>query len=76
MDNCLVMGAYNRRDLPKLCNLIDLAVCPSLNESWGITFRELVACGIPVIASKTGGQTGTVEPNSVQSLVTALEELL
>ena len=76
MDNCLVMGAYNRRDLPKLCNVIDLAVCPSLNESWGITFRELVACGIPVIASKTGGQTGTVEPNSVQSLVTALEELL
>ncbi len=33
MDNCLVMGAYNRRYLPRLCNVSECTGSPSINES-------------------------------------------
>jgi len=73
-DNCLVMGAYRRDDLPVLSNLVDIAVVPSLNESFGLVSRELSSLGIPVISTKTGGQEGTIQPNDVDALARAIQE--
>jgi glycosyltransferase involved in cell wall biosynthesis len=74
-DNILVMGKYKRDDIPYLTNLIDIAVVPSIIESFGILARELQACNILVIITKTGGmnEIGNVEPDNVCALVDAIK---
>jgi len=72
--NTLVLGSYKREDLPILTNIIDLAVVPSLIESYGITVRELMSLNIPTIATKTSGmvEIGTVEPDNPVALAKAI----
>lgn len=41
-------------------NTFDIAVVPSLAESFGVSAIEAQACGIPVVASKVGGLPETV----------------
>jgi len=71
-DNVVCMGGYRRTDMPALVNLIDLAVVPSLCESWGLVKRELDMLGVPVIATQAGGLDGTIEPNDPKALVEAI----
>jgi glycosyltransferase involved in cell wall biosynthesis len=75
-DDVLVMGSYRRDNLPELCNLVDLAVVPSINESYGLVGRELESLGVPVIRTKAGGMEGTVAPGDAEALVVALQDLL
>jgi glycosyltransferase involved in cell wall biosynthesis len=47
-------GFVPDEDLPGLYNLADVFVFPSLYEGFGLPVLEAMACGCPVITSKTG----------------------
>lgn len=47
-------GFVPDEDLPSLYNLADVFVFPSLYEGFGLPVLEAMACGCPVITSKTG----------------------
>jgi glycosyltransferase involved in cell wall biosynthesis len=62
----------------------DIAIFPSLQESFGVAAIEAMACGVPVIVSDTGGlpevtdngQCGVVvPPTDVDALYNAIEKL-
>lgn len=49
-------GYIGHEDLPKLYNLAEVAVLPSVwEEPAGLTMLEAMACGTPVITTKSGG---------------------
>lgn len=49
-------GYIEHAELPKLYNLADIAVLPSMwEEPAGLTMLEAIACGTPVITTKSGG---------------------
>lgn len=45
-----------RSCMPRLYNSADAFVLPSRGEGWGRTYMEALACELPVIASRWGGQ--------------------
>jgi len=72
-------------DLPELYNRSDIFVLPSLTESFGLVFLEAMACGLPIIATRTGGipeivengENGIlVEPGEIDELKNALDRLI
>jgi glycosyltransferase involved in cell wall biosynthesis len=71
-DNVVSMGGYRRSDMGVLSNLFDLAVVPSLCESWGLVKRELETLGCKVIATDAGGLGGNVRPNDPEALAEAI----
>ena len=49
-------GYIEHSELPKFYNLADIAVLPSMwEEPAGLTMLEAMACGTPVITTKSGG---------------------
>ncbi|MBI2670131.1 MAG: glycosyltransferase family 4 protein [Candidatus Yanofskybacteria bacterium] len=76
--------------LPALLNAADVFVYPSVpsggwEEQFGYAMAEASACGIPVVATKTGsidevvlhGETGLlVEPNNSEKLAGAISKIL
>lgn len=80
-----VVFAGQRRDVASVLPLMDLFVCPSLYEGFGIAIVEAMASGRPVVASATGGiteivaqgETGLlVPPGDVAALADAIRRLL
>jgi glycosyltransferase involved in cell wall biosynthesis len=66
-------------DLPVIYNLGELFVFPSLYEGFGLPVVEAMACGTPVITTKTSsleeiaaGAAETVDPRDVEALADAL----
>lgn len=55
-------------ELPGLYRSADIYVQPSLTEPFGMAALEAMACGVPVIASATGGLSDLVE-NEVSGLL-------
>jgi glycosyltransferase involved in cell wall biosynthesis len=81
--NTLFVG--RRSDIPSLLNAVDLVVQPSLIEAFPLAVLEAGACGVPVVASATGGlleiiadgETGLlVPPGDVKALAEAILALL
>lgn len=79
------IGPQTHRQLSRLFAKAWVTVVPSYYESFGLVALEAMACGCPVIASKTGGlkhivihgQTGLhVEPRNVEDLAYAINSLL
>jgi len=75
----------NRLDVPDLLKQIDLFVLPSLNEGISNTILEAMASGIPVIATRVGGNPELVsdkvsgalfEPGNWEELAGLLEKYL
>jgi len=74
-----------RRDIPALMKAAAILAAPSREESFGRTIPEAWACGLPVVAARTGGpaeiithgETGLlVEPGDVPALAGAIEKLI
>ena len=63
------VGAIDRDKLPLYYNAADVCVVPSHYESFGLVAVEAMASGIPVVASRVGGLTGTVKDGETGYLV-------
>jgi len=77
-------GPVPDADLPALYNASDLFVIPSLHEGFGIVCLEAMACGVPVVASRTGalpevvGEAGILvgDPTDEEQLAQAMGRVL
>lgn len=54
-DQVVFHGRVNRDGIPKLLNGSKCFVLPSEFETFGVSYIEALACGIPIIATKCGG---------------------
>lgn len=79
--NVIFPGYINEEEKPDYFRLADVFVMPSYGEGFGFVFLEALACGTPVIASKTDGgreavldgELGTiVDPYNPQSIIDAI----
>jgi glycosyltransferase involved in cell wall biosynthesis len=74
MDHVVCCGSYDRKHLPYLARLVDFAVVPSLNESFGLVKRELEMLGVPCLATDAGGLAGSIEAGNPGALAKAIQE--
>lgn len=59
-------GYISQQELPDLYNLADISVLPSMwDEPAGLTMIESLACGTPVITTRSGGIPEYVESGAV-----------
>lgn len=70
-------------DLPRYLRLADLYVTASLHEGFGVPLIEAMACGIPVVAGRSGampwvlGEAGLLcEPDNAQDLAAKILTVL
>ena len=77
------LGWVDQAELPLLYNLADCMLFPSVYEEFGIPTCEAMACGCPVVVSKTGalpeiaGDAGEiVDPFDPASIAGGLERVL
>lgn len=84
LDDCVWM-AGDREDIPELLACMDVFVLPSLGEGISNTVLEAMATGLPVVATRVGGNpelvtegdTGLLVPvGDAASLVRALHRLI
>ncbi len=78
-------GPYQTSDLPRLLSDIDVLVAPALwHEAFGLTVREALAAGRPVVVNRVGGlqdavtdgvEGRIVEPGDIPQLTAVLAEL-
>ena len=79
----ILTGYVNHKDLPLLYQLSKLFLYPSLRESFGIPIIEAMACGTPVITSKTssmpevaGGAASLIDPKKPEEIALKISEIL
>lgn len=81
----LFTGKIPHNKIPEYHNMMNIAVYPSLKESFGVSILESSSCGKPVIGSEVGGipevikndHTGYLFPaGNVSKLVKSIETLL
>ncbi len=70
-DQAWLPGA--RDDIPDLMRSMDVFVLPSLAEGISNTILEAMACGIPVVATRVGGNPELVEDGVTGALVPAAD---
>ena len=84
-EDVLFTGKISQDEVPSMHNRIDLFVCPSLNESFGVSVLESSSCEVPVIVTNVGGlkevvidkETGLmVNPQNVGEIVNAISYFL
>jgi len=63
------VGAVDHERLPLYYNAADVCVVPSHYESFGLVAVEAMASGVPVVASRVGGLTGTVRDGETGYLI-------
>lgn len=65
-DKIIFTGYISQAKLPDIYSLADLAVLPSMwDEPAGLTMIEALACGTPVITTKSGGIPEYVEGGAI-----------
>jgi D-inositol-3-phosphate glycosyltransferase len=68
-DRVLFLGARSREEMPLLYSAANVTVIPSYHETFGLAAVESLACGIPVVATRTGGLTAIVKHRETGFLV-------
>jgi sugar transferase (PEP-CTERM/EpsH1 system associated) len=68
--------AGNQQNIPAFMRLFDLFVLPSLAEGISNTILEAMACGLPVIATRVGGNPELVSHDHTGKLVECTEPSL
>lgn len=68
-DRFVFAGAQPQQKLPLYYSAADLTVVPSRYESFGLVAVESMACGTPVVASRAGGLTFTIDDGETGMLV-------
>lgn len=63
------LGYINNEELPKLYNIADVYVLPSLREQWSNSIMESMSCKTPVIATNVGGNPYLIVDNETGFLV-------
>lgn len=76
-------GFVPDEDVPVMYNLADLFIFPSFYEGFGIPVLEAMACGCPVVTTKTGcspevagGAAILVDPHSPDEIADAAQRVL
>ncbi|HOX07935.1 MAG TPA: glycosyltransferase family 1 protein [Planctomycetota bacterium] len=82
-DSVVLAGYVADSDLPAVMAGAEIFVYPSLYEGFGLPVLEAMACGVPVVTSKTsslgeiaGDAARLVDPESVEDLAGAMEEVV
>jgi len=82
-DDILLPGFVSDDLLPAIYSLAEALAFPSLYEGFGLPILEAMACGTPVVASRSSclpevaeGAALMVDPNNVEGLSSALEQVL
>ncbi|MBI5376821.1 MAG: glycosyltransferase family 4 protein [Candidatus Schekmanbacteria bacterium] len=79
------LGRISDDELTKFYNRLDIFVCPSLIEEFGIVILEAMACEVPVVASAVGGITTIISdgvdgvlslPGDADDMAGRIEKLL
>lgn len=68
------LGPKSQTELPDLYRAADVCAVPSRYESFGMAALESLACGTPVVASRTGGLQSTIRDGRNGYLVTIGDE--
>lgn len=83
IEKIILTGYVKNTDLPSIYSLCEIFLYPSLRESFGIPILEAMACGVPVITSKTssmpeisGGAAYLVDPTNPEEITLAIEQIL
>ncbi|MBU0573216.1 MAG: glycosyltransferase family 4 protein [Candidatus Margulisbacteria bacterium] len=81
-----IVGPLSHEELPQFYRNMDIGIVPSLwDEPFGLVVLEMMASGLPVIATRVGAipeiiqndmMGCLVEPNDVQALVENIESLI
>ncbi len=66
-----VWFAGARDDVPRLLQALDVYVCSSIAEGVALTVLEAMASGLPVVATRVGGNPELVVPGETGALVPA-----
>ncbi len=82
-DSVIKLGHVPDKDMPFIYNLADLFVYPSLYEGFGLPPLEAMACGCPVIASKSssipevvGNAAMLIDPYDTDDLAETMYKVL
>jgi sugar transferase (PEP-CTERM/EpsH1 system associated) len=67
----LAWSPGERNDIPELLRAMDLFVLPSISEGTSNTILEAMACGVPVLATRVGGNPELVKDGITGALVPA-----
>jgi sugar transferase (PEP-CTERM/EpsH1 system associated) len=70
-DHALVLG--ERRDIPEILAALDVFVLPSIAEGMSNTVLEAMSTGLPVVATRVGGNPELVEDGLTGRLVSPLD---
>jgi glycosyltransferase involved in cell wall biosynthesis len=68
-------GRIEYDNISKYHNMLDIAVYPSIEESFGVAVLESSSCGKPVVAARTCGLEETVIDNVTGFFVTSGDEV-
>ncbi len=61
--NVVFLGKKNHKEIVNLLQQADIFCLPSLNEGMSNSILEAMACGLPIIATDTGGSLELIEGN-------------
>jgi glycosyltransferase involved in cell wall biosynthesis len=82
-DHVILPGYIPHEDLVAVYNLAEIFVFPSFYESFGLVSLEAMACGCPVVVSRTGGAPEAagdaavyIDPHNVQEIADAMLRVL
>lgn len=84
-EKVIFTGKINHDQIVQYHNMVDIAVYPSIRESFGVSVLESSACEVPVIVSDVGGLTEValnnktgivVKSGNIDMIVEALEKLI